>query len=198
MATTFARQHVAEVAELVDPDEIESRAGESVVQVFLSFSDGSQVEVNERGRELVVFILGALRSGREVSVEAEEELLTPGAAAGVLGVTRQSVYRWQDAGLLPVVMSGRSRSVPAAAVRELKAVRDSRALRDAADSLAAEVAAISPGSETGAELFASVQAALRSGQTSHAGQLWRVARAAQVARDVQHARDVFAADPDDA
>lgn len=196
MATTFAREHVSDVAELVDPHAIESLDDASVVTVILSFSDGSQIEVSERGRELFEFILVSLRSGREVSVEAEEELLTPSAAADVLGVARQSVYRWQDAGLLPVVMSGRSRSIPAAAVRELKAVRDSRVLRQAADVLAEGIDPTSHQSSS-ADLFASVQAELRSGRSHHAGSLWRLARVAQVAENSQHARDVFAADLDD-
>lgn len=211
MTPTFARQHVSDVAEIVNRDEIAPRAGESVVRVAISFSDGSQVEVSQRGRELVEFILAALNSGREVHVDAEEALLTPVAAAQVLGVTRQSVYRWQDAGLLPVVMKGRSRSVPAAAVRELKTVRDSRTLLAPAGSLAADASHFDAadasvagdghqghgggGGDVGQEdLYAVVREALRSGGTTHAGRLWRTARATQVARDAQHARDVFIAD----
>jgi excisionase family DNA binding protein len=205
MPLTFARQHVSDVAEIVNPEDVAPRAGESVVTVSISFSDGSQVEVSERGRELVEFILAALNSGREVHVDAEEALLTPVAAAQVLGVTRQSVYRWQDAGLLPVVMKGRSRSVPAAAVRELKMTRDSRALLDVASSLAADAgnldaadASTSGGRHQGQgsrggvdaeDLYAAAQEALRFGQTMHAGRLWRTARAAQVARNAQHTRD---------
>lgn len=194
MTATFERRHVSAVGELVDPDEIESRAGEPVAGVFISYSDGTQVAVNERGRELIEFILGALHSGLEVNVEAEDELLTPGVAAEVLGVARQSVYRWQDAGLLPVVMRGRSRAVPATAVRELKVVRDSRALREMADQLAGDAADAKSGDDDTSDLFASIQAAVRSGESAQAGQLWRVARVALVARQAQHARDVFAAD----
>jgi excisionase family DNA binding protein len=197
MTTTFERRHVSEVAEIVDPDELESRAGEPLTGVFISYSDGTQVAVSERGRELIEFILAALHSGREINVEAEEELLTPGVAAEVLGVARQSVYRWQDAGLLPVVMRGRSRAVPATAVRELKTVRDSRTLRDVADSLAGAAADPVTSDDGAAGLFASVQEAVRSGGSAQAGQLWRAARVAQVAQQAQHARDVFASDLDD-
>lgn len=197
MATTFERRHVSAVAELVDSTVLESRGGEPVAAVFISYSDGTQVAVSERGRELVEFILSALRSGLEVNVEAEDELLTPGVAAEVLGVARQSVYRWQDAGLLPVVMKGRARAVPAAAVRDLKVVRDSRALREVADSLAGDAVAMGASEGDASSLFAPVQAAVGSGRSAQAGQLWRTARVAQVARQARHARDVFASDLDD-
>jgi excisionase family DNA binding protein len=200
MVTAFARKHVSGVEELVDPGEFESRSGEPVAAVFLSWSDGSQVAVSERGRELIEFILSALRSGLEVNVEAEDELLTPGAAAAVLGVARQSVYRWQDSGLLPVVMRGRARAVPATAVRELKVTRDSRALGEVADSLALQARAFADASDgpdnaqSAGDLFVAVQAALRSGQPTQAGRLWRTARAAQVAQQARHAQATFAAD----
>ena len=194
MSATLTRKHVADVAEFVDPVELRSHAGDPVARVFISFADGAQVEVSDQGRDVIVFILDALNSGREVNVEAEDELLTPAAAASVLGVTRQSVYRWQDDDLLPVVMRGRARAVPAAAVRALKAIRDSRASLNAADKMADEANAVAEHSDVKVDLFASVQEAVRRGRAGQAGQAWRTVRAAQVAAQAEHARDVFADD----
>lgn len=201
---TLTRQNLTAVEEIVDPADLETKAGEPVMAVFLSYADGTQVEVNDRGRELIEFILSALHSGCEVNIEAAEELLTPGAAAEILGVARQSVYRWQDADLLPIVMQGRSRSVPAAAVRALKAIRDTRSLRNEANHRlhqAPSGAVPSDGAldaaEPGGALFRDIQDAVRQGNSTQAGQRWRAARAAQVAQQAQHARDVFAADRED-
>ena len=40
-----------------------------------------------------------------VSYEAVDEYLTPGQAAAMLRVSRQTVSRWADAGLLPCIVT---------------------------------------------------------------------------------------------
>lgn len=198
MTTTLTRQHVADVAEFIDPNELKSHSGTSVTSVFLSFSNGTQIPVSDRGRELIVFILEALDSGLEVVVEAEDELLTPQAAAKMLGVTRQSVYRWQDDALLPIVMRGRSRSVPLAAVRALKAARDTRdVVREKAATLGREARDIAANPDhVSVDLVSEVRRAARERKPAGAAAAWRVARAEQVAASAARAAEAFAADAD--
>lgn len=202
-------QWVRNVAEFVDSDDtnaltsVTDGAQRSVREVYVVLADGTRVAVAEHGRDLVEFMLRSLYEGRVVHVDAEDELLSPGRAAELLEVTRPTVYRWQDAGLLPVVMKGRVRAVPAEAALELKAVRDSREATEVLAERARELNADRPEGQGGAdgrasarELFGAVQKAVRAGSPGDAASAWRVHRATAVAGQARNAREKLVETPE--
>ena len=116
----MSTQWLSSVDELVDgtaeqdwPGDWGSRCG-----VELVMPDGQRVQLGERGTAFMHFMLKELSAGHPVRAESTEELLTPDEAGEALGVTRQTIYRWQDGGILPCVFSGKVRAVPASAVAQ--------------------------------------------------------------------------------
>lgn len=186
-------QWVSSVAEFVSDTGCDVAEG-AVADVKLVLADGRQVAVTPQGRDMVQFMLRSLCAGHVVHVDAEDDLLSPDRAAELLGVTRPTVYRWQDAMLLPRVMKGRVRAVPTEAVMRLKTLRDSRA---DADRLAAQARDQRPeNAVTRDELFTAAQAAARAGRPAQAAGPWRARRASAVAEAAQAAREALAGTAD--
>jgi len=150
--------------------------------------DGRRVPVSARGSDFVHFVIAELASGHTVRAESTEEMLTPDAAGEALGVTRQTIYRWQDANILPCVLQGKVRAVPAAAVARAAAERDSRKGR--ADALAASArTADAPVSRQ--EMFEMLQKAMLGGDAVDAATAWQRRRATVVAEQAAAAVQAF-------
>ena len=61
--------------------------------------------------------------------EPERETLDLPELAQRLGVSRSSIYRWADAGIIPTIRLGRRRLVPRVAVDDLLSLRHPSAVR---------------------------------------------------------------------
>ena len=97
-----------------------------VARAVVTLEDGTQIEAGEDLLEMISALVVDDLAGRRARVEIAPELLTPEEAAQLLGVTRPTVYAWQDAGALDRVDRGNRRMVPLADVEMLLAARRER------------------------------------------------------------------------
>ncbi len=89
-------------------------------------SDGRIVEIGERMVELIELVRRSVADDLIAHVEVDEEFVSPGRAAELLGVSRPTVYAWQDRGLLGRADRSNRRSVPLADVAAMRVIRAQR------------------------------------------------------------------------
>lgn len=142
----------------------------------LRFADGSTAEVGADLIELLEMLLGAGLDGYRARVEVTPELVTPDEAAELLGVSRPTVYAWQDSGVLGNLARGNRRMVP---IVDIDAVRDAAASRAIADRLATAAGVAGPVLGD-AEYREALHQARKSGGEAAAAAVRRAQRAAQV------------------
>ena len=113
----------------------------------LELSNGSVIEITPRLSRMLDQIVDGIRARKVVHVEFDDALVTPQRAGEMLGVSRPTIYSWQDAGLLPTVRQGSRRLVPIESVLDrlhgstsvesvLEEVRRDRHGSDSADAVA--------------------------------------------------------------
>ena len=89
--------------------------------------DGEQIEFSARVAQMLALILRATAEGETVTFAVDETLLSPEEAARTLGVSRPTVVRWINKGLLSDRRVGAHHRVPFAEVRALSQDRSNRA-----------------------------------------------------------------------
>ncbi|HZP55069.1 excisionase family DNA-binding protein [Actinocrinis sp.] len=100
---------------------------------------GEPVDVPEPVVEALAEVISVMRQGRAVAVVPQNTQLTTGEAAQLLGVTRPTVVKLMEDGVLPFERPNSSRRV---ALRDVLAYteRRTRARREALDQMTAELA----------------------------------------------------------
>lgn len=100
------------------PAADEARAPSSIVvqSGLLTLEGGQRVEIAPDLLTAVNDLLAGLNAGKVGHVDLDEELLPPERAGALLGITRPTVYAWQDRGLIERVDRGGKRLVPMTSV----------------------------------------------------------------------------------
>ncbi|HUW77980.1 MAG TPA: helix-turn-helix domain-containing protein [Candidatus Nanopelagicaceae bacterium] len=81
------------------------------------FEDGYSIEL--ANDELKALVLFALSTECRLVIRAVGDLVTPEDAAEILQVTRPTIYKWQDLGILGISPQGTKRMVPASDIQRL-------------------------------------------------------------------------------
>ena len=102
-----------------------------VARTLVTLEDGTELEAGDGLLAMINTLVVDDLAGRRARVEIVPELLTPDEAATMLGVTRPTVYAWQDSGALDRVDQANRRLVPLSDVEELLAARVERQRIDA-------------------------------------------------------------------
>lgn len=100
---------------------------------------GEPVDVPEPVVEALAEVISIMRQGRAVAVVPQNTQLTTGEAAQLLGVTRPTVVKLMEDGVLPFERPNSSRRVALHDVLAYKE-RRTRARREALDEMTAELA----------------------------------------------------------
>ena len=137
-----------------------------VARAAVTLEDGTELEVGDGLLAMINALVVEDLAGRRARVEIVPELLTAEEAAQLLGVTRPTVYAWQDSGALDRVDQGNRRMVPLSDVETLLAAR---AARERVDREVAQVTAADVLSSR--EYIRAMQAARRSGGTDAVAQV---------------------------
>jgi excisionase family DNA binding protein len=101
-----------------------ARSGKERSAIHIVDETGTQVELPAPLSEVVARAASLMAEGRQVSVVADDEMLTTQGAAKRLNVSRQYVARLVDRGSLPAVKVGSHRRLRASDVEAFRARRD--------------------------------------------------------------------------
>jgi len=93
---------------------------------YLVLEGGQRVELATDLLIAVNDLLAGLNAGKIGHVDLDEELLSPERAGELLGITRPTVYAWQDRGLIERVDRGGKRLVPLASVIQYREQQQQR------------------------------------------------------------------------
>lgn len=110
-------------------DRAAARTASQITGGSYRLADGSVVEIGGRMIELSELIRQSVLHELVAHVEIDEQLVAPERAAELLGVTRPTIYAWQDRGKLGRVEHANQRSVPLADVEALREAREARRLK---------------------------------------------------------------------
>lgn len=100
---------IKEVSSFLDAYRAKNGA-DPMAQCFLSGpGEGEQVALPQDIYELLVTVIDALNKGMAVTIRPDTELVTTQQAADILGVSRPTVVRLVDNGVLPAEKIGRHR-----------------------------------------------------------------------------------------
>lgn len=99
----------------------------TVVGGTVQLADGRVLVADEDLVRLLDLILSGGLANRRAQVAVASEFVTPEEAAQMLDVSRPTIYKWQDAGVLGVHLVGTHRRVPREDVEALVAARLTRA-----------------------------------------------------------------------
>lgn len=88
---------------------------------------GESYELNPAFGGTLADVLRALHAGKVVHIDADEEVVSAERAAELLGVSRPTVYAWQDRGLLAREGQSAKRMVPLADINRYQRERVDRA-----------------------------------------------------------------------
>ena len=99
----------------VDIDDI--HAGDRATAGFLELSDGRQQKIAPQLLEAINYLIDRVGPEAVGHVEVDAKLIPPERAGALLGVTRQTIYAWQDRGLLARQDVGKKRMVPWASIQ---------------------------------------------------------------------------------
>lgn len=107
---TYLPEPDDELDELLAFFEMRPRSAEAAVepQFFLT-GDGRCVELPEAFHRVLVQVLEAMKAGKAVTVAPQGQCLTTQQAADLLGVSRPTVVKLIDEGVLPASVPGRAR-----------------------------------------------------------------------------------------
>lgn|GEM_PF-1743253 len=153
-----------------------------VARTVVTLEDGTELEAGDGLLAMINALVVDDLAGRRARVEIVPELLTAEEAAQLLGVTRPTVYAWQDSGALDRVDRGNRRMVPLGDVETLLAARANRERVDR------EVAQVTAADVLGdREYVQAMQDARRSGGTDAVVQVRRRQRAAIAAAAAERA-----------
>jgi excisionase family DNA binding protein len=137
---------------LTSLDEVlgrEDQAVRSFASMELVDEAGLRHTVSPEFTQVVRQVLSALGDGKVVHVDIEEPLVSPERAAEMLGVSRPTIYAWQDRGRLERVDQGNRRMVPAVDIERYKLEQQERAAwRSSIDVTGAEQSAVDAAAET--------------------------------------------------
>ncbi|MCL2090956.1 MAG: helix-turn-helix domain-containing protein [Micrococcales bacterium] len=153
-----------------------------VARTVVTLEDGTELEAGDGLLAMINALVVEDLAGRRARVEIVPELLTPEEAAQLLGVSRPTVYAWQDSGALDRVDQGNRRMVRLSEVETLLAAR---ADRERVDHEVAQVAAVDVLDDR--EYVRAMQAARRSGGARAVAKVRARQRAALAAAAAEHA-----------
>lgn len=102
---------------------------------------GSELEMTPEVFRLVSTILQHVSDGRPVTLITSEDLLTSTQAAEALGISRPTLYRLLDDGVLPTVAVRTQRRVPAWAVTAYQLLREARISTEEFEDVVSEMRA---------------------------------------------------------
>ena len=115
MTVQFIRSEAA-----VFPAEASWRTAKRIRRVEVVLDDGERVELNYIAVDLMERLREGLAESKVAHLEMDEETVSAERAAELLGVTRPTIYTWQDRSRIGRVDVGAKRMVPLAAVEKLK------------------------------------------------------------------------------
>jgi hypothetical protein len=99
-----------------DLSTLELRFRSALVELY----DGTQLHISEDMLAHFSDAVQAIKQGKSAHIEIDEDLVTAERAGEILGVSRQTIYNWQDKGRLRKIMQGCRRMTSSAEVREKK------------------------------------------------------------------------------
>jgi excisionase family DNA binding protein len=121
---------MTEVIAVLGPDDVEpgvaDAIGRGVHAGHVLAIDGVEYPVSARARDALVESLTALGEGERVQVVRLPELLSTQEAADLLRVSRPTLVKMLEDGVLPYERPGTHRRVPRAAVTEFLEARRAR------------------------------------------------------------------------
>lgn len=89
----------------------------------LHFEDGTEHPASPELTAALACAITGIHNGATVHLAVDDDVVTADRAAGLLGVSRPTIYFWQDQGRLGRVQVGSRRMVPLADVLSLKDCR---------------------------------------------------------------------------
>jgi predicted DNA-binding transcriptional regulator AlpA len=98
-----------------DLSTLELRFRSALVELY----DGTQLHISEDMLAHFSDAVQAIKQGKSAHIEIDEDLVTAERAGEILGVSRQTIYNWQDKGRLRKIMQGCRRMTSSAEVREI-------------------------------------------------------------------------------
>ena len=104
----------------VFPAEASWRTAKRIRRVEVVLDDGERVELNYIAVNLMERLREGLAESKVAHLEMDEETVSAERAAELLGVTRPTIYTWQDRSRIGRVDVGAKRMVPLADVEKLK------------------------------------------------------------------------------
>jgi len=101
-----------------------ARTAQTNKVISLEFEDGTVYKVEDDLAAVVAFVIS---TQSRVRIQAVDELVSPESAAELLQVSRQTIYKWQDLGVLGTEHQGTRRMVPIGDIRRLDEAKHARA-----------------------------------------------------------------------
>lgn len=102
----------------------------TVVGGTVEFADGRTFVADADLVDVLNLLLGSGLASRRAHVVVDTEWVSPEVAASILGVSRPTVYKWLDAGVLDSIYVGTHRRVPREDVEAVVRARTARARTD--------------------------------------------------------------------
>ncbi len=104
----------------VFPAEASLRTAKRIERVEVVLDGGERVGLNAIAVELMEYLREGLAGSMVAHLELDEETVSAERAASLLGVTRPTIYTWQDRGRIGRLDVGSKRMVPLADVEAIK------------------------------------------------------------------------------
>jgi excisionase family DNA binding protein len=118
MTTQFIRSESA-----LFPPPARARGGQPITRVEVVLGSGERATLTPLAVRLLEELRDGLASDKVAHVELDEELVSAERAAELLGVSRPTIYTWQDRGRLGRADIGAKRKVP---LKDVERLRNSR------------------------------------------------------------------------
>lgn len=115
---------------LTSPDEViqgDQRPAQGGVHLEIVDEAGTRMSLSPRFAHMVVELLAALDQGKVVHIDVDEPLVSPERAGELLGVSRPTVYAWQDRDIIARVDQGSRRMVPLSDIERYQRDQEARA-----------------------------------------------------------------------
>jgi len=112
-------QYIRSEAE-VFPEAASARMAKRIQRVEVVLADGERVELGGVAVDLMERLRAGLSESMVAHLELDAEVVSPDRAAELLGVSRPTIYAWQNRGRLGQIDMGGKRMVPLADVEAIK------------------------------------------------------------------------------
>lgn len=118
MVTQFIREEAA-----LFPAPARALARQNIVQVEVVLGSGERATLTPLAAVVLEELRAGLAANKVAHVELDDELVSAERAAELLGVSRPTIYTWQDRGRLGRTDVGAKRKVP---LKDVERLRNSR------------------------------------------------------------------------